>query len=773
MNKYFLIIFFSILSSLELLSQKTDSNIFGDVKSENTKEHLPFVNIHVKGTTIGTTTDISGHYMLTNLPVGKHIIVAKFMGYETKEVELDLIKNNSIELNFIMKEKVMTLSDIVITGTKTFKRKTESPVIVGIIDSKLLENVNASSLSEGLNYQSGVRVETNCQTCNYTQLRMNGLAGGYSQILINGRPIFSPLTGLYGMEQIPKSMIERVEIVKGAGSSLYGSSAIGGTVNLITKYPNESSYEFSYTNQIIDTETNEYFFNGNINFISNNRNSGVSIFVAKRNRDWYDNNDDNFSELPKIKNNSFGAKLYYKPLINHKLELNFSSLYEYRYGGEMVDKPSYLSQQSEERVHNILMGGIDYSIHSLENEKNSIDFYISAQKTDRDHYTGIIPDEEEEIEKHKSNPPYGITDNYTYQIGSQINYEISSNSDLSNYISLGLEYVRDKVEDNISAYNYNVNQNTENSALFIQDDIKINNNINGIIGIRFDKHNLLEDLVISPRLSIMYKYMQNYQLRATYGKGFRAPQAFDTDLHIAFAGGGVSRIKLSSNLKEEKSDSFSFSLNYDKASSDYIIGYTIEGFYTNLKNSFFLSQIGEDNHGEIFEKQNGDEAKVMGLNCELRANYNRKIEMSAGLTIQKSEYNNKIKYLEDEHAIKEFLRTPKKYGFLNLSLTPNRKYSVSINTVYTGEMKIIKMSNDSFGKDRFVNTEDFWDANLKLNYFLKLPNSASDINLFAGLKNILNNYQSDFDRTKNRDSNYVYGPSLPRTIYFGIKLGSF
>ena len=135
------------------------------------------------------------------------------------------------------KEKVMELDAVVVTGTKTYKRQTNSNIIVNVLNSENLEMVQACNLSEGLKFQPGLRVETDCQTCNYTQLRMNGLSGGYSQILINGRPVFSPLTGLYGMEQLPVNMIDRVEVIRGGGSSLYGSSAIGGTVNVITKIP--------------------------------------------------------------------------------------------------------------------------------------------------------------------------------------------------------------------------------------------------------------------------------------------------------------------------------------------------------------------------------------------------------------------------------------------------------------------------------------------------------------------------------------------------------
>ena len=117
---------------------------------------------------------------------------------------------------------------------------------------------------------------------------MNGLAGGYSQILINGRPIFSPLMGLYGMEQLPVNMIDRIEVVRGGGSSLYGSSAIGGTVNVITKIPKRDSFELNSFYQNINGKTSDYLLNGNASFVSENRDAGVSLFMTHRERDFYD-----------------------------------------------------------------------------------------------------------------------------------------------------------------------------------------------------------------------------------------------------------------------------------------------------------------------------------------------------------------------------------------------------------------------------------------------------------------------------------------------------
>ena len=163
------------------------------------------------------------------------------VGYKINKKPVTLKAGETVEVKFELEEEFIRVDEVVITGTKTFKRQTDNAVIVGVMDAKTIENVAAKTVSESLNFQPGLRMETDCQTCNYSQLRMNGLGGAYSQILVNSRNVFSPLTGLYGLEQMPAEMIERIEIVRGGGSALYGSSAIGGTVNIITKTPQRNS----------------------------------------------------------------------------------------------------------------------------------------------------------------------------------------------------------------------------------------------------------------------------------------------------------------------------------------------------------------------------------------------------------------------------------------------------------------------------------------------------------------------------------------------------
>jgi outer membrane receptor for ferrienterochelin and colicins len=768
-NLLFLSILFLYL--LPLRSQHSDANIFGDVQCEG--EHLPFATVHIEGTSIGTATDITGHYMLIDLEPGTHVLVATSMGYSTVRKTVTIQKDEVLEVNFVLEEETMSIDEVVVTGTKTFRRQTDAAVIVNVIDADLLTQTQSCNISEGLKFQPGLRVETDCQTCNYTQLRMNGLGGGYSQILINGRPVFSPLTGLYGMEQIPANMVERIEVVRGGGSALYGSSAIGGTVNVITRIPKESSYDVSFSSSLINGDAWDNVFSGNVNMLTHKHNAGAAVYVNRRMRQAYDHNGDNFSELPELANNSFGANLFFKPRYNQKLELSFSSLSEYRYGGEMVNEAAYLAMQSEERTHNVLMGGLDYQIN-FNDENSSFILYMAGQKTDRDHYTGIFPYDSTEISEHLADPPYGFTYNNTLQAGTQINHRLQDFLGGTNVLTGGVEYLYDKVNDTIRAYEYSLDQTTGNFGMFLQSDWEIRKGITLLAGLRADKHNLVDRVIFSPRVSLLYKLKTFTQFRLTWGTGFRAPQAFDADMHIAFSGGGVSRILLAPDLVEERSNSLSGSVNYDKATEKFIVGFTLEGFYTKLNDAFFLQPIGQDEYGDLFEKQNGSGASVQGGTVELRGNYNKKMQLEAGFTLQSSFYDDPIEHIEGEEPRKEFLRTPNKYGYVTYSLTPGDRFNASLNGVYTGPMELVHYAGaPEQSVDEYVTTPGFFELGFKLAYTFKFEVLDSGLEIFGGVKNLTNAFQDDFDTLRDRDSGYVYGPGAPRTIYLGLRLHSF
>ena len=673
-----------------------------------------------------------------------------------------------LELNYNLSDSVVNLEDIVVTATKTPKRKINSPIIINVINSQVIRDVQACNLSETLSFQTGLRVETDCQTCNYTQLRINGMSGGFSQILINGRPTFSPLMGLYALEQFPSNMIEKIEIMKGGGSTLYGSSAIGGTVNIITKIPKENSSQIEFNTLSIDRQSNDYSILGNSSIISESRKAGVSLFVNKREREVYDNNQDGFSELPYLNNISFGANMYYMIKENQKLDVSFSSIYEYRYGGGIKERgPAHLAEQSEERTHNIFAGGIDYQIN-FNNFDSSLITYLAYQNTNREHYTGIKPDDGIELDVFLNNPPYGNSYVKTLNTGFQLNHMISPFFVGDNVLTLGVDYLHDRVFDEIPSYNYLVDQESKDLGIFLQSDWEINQKLSLLTGLRADFHNYVDKTIYSPRASLLYKANDNLQFRFGYGTGFRAAQALDTDLHIAFAGGGISRVSLSPDLNEEKSESLNLSVNYDKAKENWIAGFTVDLFYNQLQNAFILQPISQDEFGEVFEKQNGQGAVIKGINLEARANFNRVIQLEGGYTIQSSRFDNTVEYIEGISGIKEFVRTPNNYGYAVLTHTKGN-ISSTLNYVYTGSMKVPHFAGaPNQLVDEIVTTNSFSELSLKFNY--NIPTDLVSLDLYIGIKNIFNQYQSDFDIGKNRDSNYVYGPAKPRATYFGVML---
>ena len=164
----------------------------------------------------------------------------KSIGYKTEEKTVNLKKGKTLEINFNAEEDAVSLDGVVVSANRNETTRRLAPSLVNVLDSKCSRHTR-DFLGRRLNFQPGVRVENNCQNCGFQQVRINGLEGPYTQILVDSRPIFSALTGVYGLEQIPANMIERVEVMRGGGSALFGSSAIAGTINIITKEPMRNS----------------------------------------------------------------------------------------------------------------------------------------------------------------------------------------------------------------------------------------------------------------------------------------------------------------------------------------------------------------------------------------------------------------------------------------------------------------------------------------------------------------------------------------------------
>lgn len=734
----------------------SDANIYGHVIDKEFKEHMAGVTIFLKGTTIGTTTDDTGHYYLKNLPEGTFTVVMKYIGFKTMEKKVVLKKGTTIEVNFEAEEETMSLDDVVVSANRNETTRRMAPSLVNVLDSKMFETTHTTTLADGLNFQPGVRVENNCQNCGFQQVRINGLDGPYTQILMDSRPIFSALTGVYGIEQIPANMIERVEVVRGGGSALFGSSAVAGTINIITKEPLKNSAQIAHSLTMIGGSRPDNNTTFNASLVTDDHKAGIYVFGQNRHRSSYDHDGDGFTELGKIDAKTLGFRSYIKTSTYSKLTFEYHNISEFRRGGNLLDLPPHETDITEQTDHIINGGGLKFDLFSKD-YKHRLNVYTSAQHTKRESYYGAGFDLD----------AYGSTKGMTFVGGAQYSYSWDKCLFMPAEFTGGAEYNYDDLQDKMLGYNRTIAQTVHIGSLFLQNEWK-NQYWGFLIGGRFDKHNLINHVIFSPRANLRYNPSENINFRLSYSSGFRAPQAFDEDLHITAVGGDVALIQLDPNLKEEKSQSLSASVDFYHRFGPVQFNFLAEGFYNDLKNVFVLEEVGNDDKGNLLmERRNGKGARVMGINLEAKAAYSW-MQLQAGATLQRSRYKEAEVWSETVAPQKKMFRSPDFYGYLTASLNPVKPLNISLTGTYTGSM-LVQHFAGYVPEDCEVKTPDFFDMTLKVAYDFKLYKSVT-LQLNAGVQNIFDAYQDDFDKGADRDAGYIYGPGVPRSFFMGCKI---
>lgn len=761
----------SVVKSVEENEKGTDANIYGHVVDAKSGEHVPYAIIHVKGTTIATTTDMTGHFFLKNLPEGTFTIEAKYMGYTTMSKMVTTKKNTSKELNFNLSPSDLSLDEVVVSANRNETKRRMAPNLVNVINGKVFDITQSTCLAQGLNFQPGVRTEDNCQNCGFTQVRINGLDGHYSQILVDSRPIFSSLNGVYGLEQIPANMIDRVEVVRGGGSALFGASAIGGTINIITKEPVRNSASFGHTLMSIGGSNSfDNVTTGNVSLVTDDNKAGVYAYGQTRNRKGYDHDGDGYTELPELNNQTFGLNSYLRLNPYSKLSLQYHGIHEFRRGGNRLEQAPHEANITEQVEHSIQGGGLTYDYFAPD-EKNRLSAYFSFQTTSRKSYYGGIGEGTDD-DRDAAGKAYGTTHDFTYVAGAQYVHNFSKLLFMPSDLTLGAEYNFDGLKDVILGYDRHFKQDVHIGSFFFQNEWK-SKQWGFLVGGRLDKHNLVDNIIFSPRANLRYNPTDNLNFRLTYAGGFRAPQAFDEDLHVGVVGGERLVTVLADKLKEERSNSFSISADIYHKFGNVQTNLLVEGFYTDLDNVFALRQLDRpDAQGNtVQERYNAYGAKVFGLNIEGKAMFTRWFSLQAGFTIQKSLYDEAIAWNDEvpEQKYKKMMRSPNRYGYFTATFTPVKRFTASITGNYTGSMLIGHAAGSGVEEPKAVDTPDFMELNMKLAYDIPVSKYLT-LQVNGGIQNIANSYQKDFDKGWNRDSNYIYGPSLPRSYYVGVKI---
>jgi len=792
-----------LLVSIQVKSQeKTDAMLFGDVKCKG--EHIPYVNIVVKGTTIGTMTDRTGHYKLANLPLGKVTIVAHAIGYKTQENVIEMEAGKETILHIHLEEDPLKLEQVVVTGTRTKHYVKDVPIRTEVITAKAIETRNATNLYQALQGTPGVRVEKQCQFCNFSMVRMEGLGSEHTQVLINGQPIYSGLAAVYGLQQIGTADIDRIEVVKGAGSALYGSSAVAGAINIITKEP-------SY---VPSTKLNLQFGNyntKNYNISSSIRNEkgniGLNIFAQKLAGDAIDETSagitldevkkkDGISDRVATNLNNAGFGLYLNDLFfkKDKLIIRGRYIYENRYGGIMKD--DYYKNPFTDMTERIITDRYESELSYNKKFRNNsaLNFSLASANHNRnatnDTYLGdYMATHNDSTPDVKNMRPYLATEN---SLTSTLTYKINIGN---HQILIGTQNYFDKLKESGlyvvidtssnyfgTGYKSISNKSAREFGFFVQDEWSLNEKLTIVPGIRFDTHKSEEqykadrqvfatsffpktkfnETSINPRIAIKYEISPKITLRANTGTGFRAPYGFSEDLHLC---SGSPRVWKSSDLKPETSVSYNISADYYGSK----VRLSANIFRTDLKDkiAFTVAKPYVKNIGYDYQWENVDNAVVQGVEFSVMTKFIETLEISANFTYNHGEYKHAREDwigTEYEKQSKYISRFPVTTGDIRLEYAP-KDWNFTIMGDYQGKMYIdyINEEIDPVIGDR----SKIKESKPYMLFNAKVSKKIKSFKLYAGIDNIFNYIQPEKHLD---DAAFMYAPVYGTTLYGGVTI---
>lgn len=730
----------------------------GTVVDSVTGEPLIAATVLVKGTGLGAFTNASGNFTIDGLNEGFVTLKASSVGHGEMELGIDPSERSGIKI--AMDPMVVGGSVIVVTGTGTPRFFADTPVATSVIARDLIELRSAPDLFSILDMSTGVRVENNCQNCNFSQVRIHGLEGQYTQILIDGDPVVSSLAKVYSLEQFPAEMVERIEVVKGGGSALYGGSAVAGVVNLITRRPEESATTISLEGGYVDGggEAGTGFTSTAVDM--GNAVSMV-IYGRLRHRAEVDVDSDGFSDIGKLRSESVGGSVFLDPSASSNLILSGHYIHENRRGGDSLDVPDHLVDVSEGtetwryggsvKWEHRLSPAFDYSMN------------ISGAYTERSSFYGGLGGEDPSSPDYDPAAGYGITKNPLFSSQGKCNLQLGNQ-----LFSLGVQGNHEHLEDRSFTEGIRTIDDTYTDiGVFFQDDITLgsDNQYEILLGARADDHSQVDGVIFSPRTALKWRMNPAVTFRGGISTGFNAPQVFDEDLHIEVVGGSRRIIVNADDLKEEKSTGYYFSGEYRNVIGGTPVSVVLGGFKTDLEDAFALEEVGENEYGElVFERVNEGGAHVQGMEAELGVIIGS-LSIIGGMTVQEAVYDEQVEYFEGVWSDR-IMRTPNVYGNLRFDWKATRNVDVLIAANYTGSMEV---PHDT--EDPVINTADAtvtFDADVRWDVESGILENALAVKV--GVKNITNVFQEDLDQGAERDAGYVYGPASPRKILLGLEL---
>ncbi len=666
-------------------------------------------------------TDKNGFFEIKGLERGRMHLEIQKDGYAPFQGNVFELKE-SINLEIILVPSIT--EEIVVTATKIETPIKDVPVRTEVINSEEIDKCGGKNLYEIINKKGlGLFAQQSCSNCNFTQLRMQGLEGGYTQILLDGQPIFEGLASVYGLQQLGSEIIQQIEIVKGASSSLYGAQAVGGVVNIITKEPGIKP-DLSLGVRLGNWRTNDFSFNTSMRkgFL------GFILTGQKGKSDFFDQNKDGFSDKVGTRNTNLSLKTnFYISGDSHRISIFSRYIDEFRRGGYIATIDDPYDENSEHIKTNRYEYGISY--RGVIGGKNILRMNISLTEHKRDATNSSRPFHSEEINKY-------LDFQYTVFLNKNI-------------LTTGFTLKNEKVNEIINLKNA-PEKGAKIIGVYLQDEIDYSDNLKFILGFRFDRTNstFINASSFSPRMALKWDLNPNNVIRGSIGTGFRVPYLFSEDLHLCSS---APLIYNPGTLKPEKSVSYSLSWEYRKEN----LYFETNIFRTDIfKKIFFTDKDVPPPFDFVY--LNGGDAFTQGI--EIRGRKEKGLfEVELGFSFIDARYKEEQDYAGGKS--KRIMRTPNFSGILNIEYrNPLNDFSVLISGHLTGNMYI---ENRVFERIDRTPSYSVWDFSISKTLF-------SHWILTVGIDNIFN-YVQKVRFNPKEDSAYIYAPLTGRYFFAGLK----
>ncbi|SJZ68114.1 TonB-dependent receptor [Sediminibacterium ginsengisoli] len=721
-NKAFLLVCL-IASGLTIAAQA--KKITGKVQ-DHSGNPLGGASVTVAGSITATRSGNNGSFELNLADGSARYLVIGYTGYRRDSVLIEPGKSYySITLHPVANQ----LDDVVVTGTLREMSRSESPVPVEIISHKFFQKNPTPSLFEAIGMVNGVQPQLNCNVCNTGDIHINGMEGPYTLILIDGMPIVSSLATVYGLSGIPNSMVERIEVVKGPASSLYGSEAMGGIVNVITRNPSKAP---RVGFDVFGTSWGEVSADVSARVQAGKAKSllGLNYFNYQQPAD---HNNDHFTDVTLQNRLSVFNKWQFERKDNRLAAIGLRYVYEDRWGGEMNwtkqwrgSDSIYGESISTRRAELIGM----YQLPLRE----KIMTQFSYNWHNQDSYYGTTP--------------YMATQNVAF-IQSYWDKSIGKNHDFIAGASLRYTYYDDNTPATASPDgSTNRPARTWLPGVFMQDEWSFATHHKLLAGYRFD-HDKYHGGVHSPRIAYKYSPDSRHALRASFGTGFRVVNLFTED-HAALT--GAREVVIAEELKPERSYNANLNYNWKIPGDGFILVVDATAFYSYFTNKI-IGGFDTDPTKIIYSNLKGHAiSRGISLNKELSFSFPLKIVSG----VSYMDVYQSAEAAPGVHEKVQQLHAPRWSGTFAVSYQFPSAFTVDLTGKWSGPMRLPVLPDDY----RPAYSPWFCIANIQLT-----KKFGNGIELYGGAKNMLNFIPANpimrpfdpFNKTVNDPVNNPYG----------------